>query len=157
MRARSRDTARSGSSPIPITTSVDQSRYIELPVLDQRCALDLGYQPMTSKLAGAVMQGLGDFLGELDAIKEGDGTLLDHSLVFAYTDTSNAKLHAVDGIPIILAGSAGGRMKTGIHYAGASTSVARVGLTVQQAMGLSVDHWGTASNMTNKPVSEILV
>jgi uncharacterized protein YbaR (Trm112 family) len=41
-------------------------------------------------------------LKELDAIPEGDGTLLDHSLVFAYSDQSYAKIHAVDGIPIML-------------------------------------------------------
>jgi len=102
------------------------------------------------------MEGFATLLAALDGIQEGNGTLLDHSLVMAYTDTSNAKLHAVDGIPMLLAGSASGRLKTGIHYAGASSTVARVGLTVQQAMGLSVDRWGTESNMTNKPISEIL-
>ena len=117
----------------------------------------VGYQPVTSKFSTYSMEGFAALVAALDAVKEGDGTLLDHSLVFAYTDTSNAKLHAVDGIPMILAGSASGRMKTGIHYAGASTAVTRVGLTVQQAMGLSVDHWGTESNMTNKPISEIMV
>jgi hypothetical protein len=47
-------------------------------------------------------------------------------------------------------------MKTGIHYAGAGSTVARVGLSVQQAMGLTEDRWGTDSNMTNKPISEIM-
>jgi len=117
----------------------------------------VGYQPVTSKFSTYSMEGLAALVAALDGVKEGNGTLLDHSLVLAYTDTSNAKLHAVDGIPMILAGSASGRMKTGIHYAGASTTVARVGLTVQQAMGLSVDRWGTDSNMTNKPISEIMV
>ena len=117
----------------------------------------VGYQPVTSKFSTYSMEGFAALVAALDGVKEGDGTLLDHSLVFAYTDTSNAKLHAVDGIPMILAGSASGRMKTGIHYAGTSTTVARVGLTVQQAMGLSVDHWGTDSNMTNKPISEIMI
>jgi hypothetical protein len=116
----------------------------------------LGYQPVTSKFSTYSMEGLAELVAALDAVKEGDGTLLDHSLVLAYTDTSNAKLHAVDGIPMLLAGSASGRLKTGIHYAGTSTTVARVGLTIQQAMGLSVDRWGTDSNMTNKPVSEIM-
>jgi len=116
----------------------------------------VGYQPITSKFSTYSMEGLAALVAALDGVKEGNGTLLDHSLVLAYTDTSNAKLHAVDGIPMILAGSASGRMKTGIHYAGASTTVARVGLTVQQAMGLSVDRWGTDSNMTNKPISEIM-
>src|SRR6185503_9564063 len=116
----------------------------------------LGYQPITSKFSTYSMEGFADLVAALDAIKEGDGTLLDHSLVLAYSDTSNAKLHAVDGIPMLLAGSASGRMKTGIHYAGASGTVARVGLTVQQAMGLSIDRWGTDSNQTNKPITEIM-
>lgn len=116
----------------------------------------IGYQPITSKFSTYSMEGLAELVAALDGIKEGDGTLLDHSLVLAYTDTSNAKLHAVDGIPMLLAGSASGRLKTGMHYAGASATVARVGLTVQQAMGLSVDRWGTESNATNKPITEIL-
>ena len=58
---------------------------------------------------------------------------------------------------MLLAGSASGRMKTGIHFAGASTTVSRVGLTIQQVMGLSVDRWGADSNMTNKPISEFIV
>ena len=116
----------------------------------------VGYQPVTSQFSTYSMEGFAELVAALDGVKEGSGTLLDHSLVFAYTDTSNAKLHAVDGIPMLLAGSASGRLKTGIHYAGASATVARVGLTVQQAMGLSVDRWGTESNMTNKPITEIL-
>jgi hypothetical protein len=116
----------------------------------------VGYQPITSKFSTYSMEGLANLVAALDGVKEGDGTLLDHSLVFAYTDTSNAKLHAVDGIPMILAGSAGGRLKTGQHYAGVGGTVARVGLTVQQAMGLSVDRWGTDSNQTNKPITEIM-
>jgi hypothetical protein len=116
----------------------------------------VGYQPVTSKFSTYSMEGFAALVGALDAVQEGNGTLLDHSLVLAYTDTSNAKLHAVDGIPMLLAGSASGRMKTGIHCAGTSTTVARVGLTVQQVMGLSIDRWGSDSNMTNKPISEIL-
>src|SRR5258706_3809766 len=91
----------------------------------------IGYQPITSKFSTYSMEGFAALVVELDAVKEGDGTLLDHSLVLAYTDTSNAKLHAVDGIPMILAGSASERMKTGIHCAGTSTTVARAGLTIQ--------------------------
>ena len=116
----------------------------------------LGYQPVTSKFSTYSMEGFASLLAALDEVKEGDGTLLDHSLVLAYTDTSFAKLHAVDGIPMILAGSANGKMKTGFHIAGNSETVTRVGLTVQQLMGLSIDHWGTQSNLTNKPVSEIM-
>ena len=37
-----------------------------------------------------------------------------------------------------------------------SSAVTRVGLTLQQAMGIPVDKWGTGSMETQKPVSEIL-
>jgi len=117
----------------------------------------LGYQPVTSKFSEYCMQGLAAVLAELDGIREGDGTLLDHSLLLAYTDTSNAKLHAIDGIPMILAGSANGKLKTGLHVAGGGTTVSRVGLTVQQTMGMLVDGWGTQSNQTNRPISEIVI
>ena len=53
-------------------------------------------------------------LKELDAIQEGDGTLLDHSVVMAFTDQAYARIHSVDGLPILVAGGASGRMKTGI-------------------------------------------
>ena len=116
----------------------------------------LGYQPQTSRFSTYSMECFAELVAALDGIKEGDGTLLDHSLVLAYTDTSNAKLHAIDGIPMFLAGSAGGKIKTGMHIAGNSETTSRVGLTVQQAMGLAVDSWGGESNRTNKPISELL-
>jgi hypothetical protein len=116
----------------------------------------LGYQPVTSKFSEYSMECFAELLKAMDAVKEGDGTLLDHSLVMAYTDTSNAKLHAIDGIPMFLAGSANGKVKTGMHIAGNSETTSRVGLTVQQAMGMAVDAWGVDGNRSNKPISEIL-
>jgi hypothetical protein len=116
----------------------------------------LGYQVQTSKFSTYSMECFAELVAALDGIKEGDGTLLDHSLVLAYTDTSNAKLHAIDGIPMFLAGSANGKMKTGQHIAGNSETTSRVGLTVQQAMGLPIDTWGAQSNRTNKPIGELL-
>jgi hypothetical protein len=92
----------------------------------------------------------------MDAIQEGDGTLLDHSLLMAYSDQSYAKIHAVDGIPIMLAGNANGRMKTGYHIAGGGNPVSRVGLTVQMVMGLAVDGWGKGSMQTKSAYTELL-
>jgi hypothetical protein len=45
-----------------------------------------------------------DFLAALDGIPEGDGTLLDNCLIFAHSDCSIAKAHAVEGIPMMIAG-----------------------------------------------------
>jgi hypothetical protein len=116
----------------------------------------LGYQPVTSHFSTYSMEFLAMLVKALDEVKEGDGTLLDHSLVFAFTDTGFAKLHTLDNIPMLLAGSASGRIKTGYHIAGDSAPVTRVGLTIQQAMGLPIDKWGTGSMQTQKPISEIM-
>lgn len=116
----------------------------------------LGYQPRVAQYNIHSMELFAMLLGELDGIKEGDGTLLDHSLVYAFTDQSFAKIHAVDGLPILVAGGASGRMKGGFHVAGDNSTVSRVGLTVQKAMGLSVDGWGKNSMETKSPFTALL-
>jgi hypothetical protein len=116
----------------------------------------LGYQPKVAEYNVRSMELYAMMLQELDAIPEGDGTLLDHSLVFAFTDVSFAKIHALDGIPVLLAGGASGRMKTGHHIAGDGSPVSRVGLTVQKAMGLSLESWGKGSMETKDAFTELL-
>ena len=85
--------------------------------------------------------------GELE-YREADSALDCHTCKLRY--------QIRDGIPIMLAGNANGKLKTGMHIAGNSETTSRVGLTVQQAMGMAVDAWGAESNRTNKPISEIL-
>jgi hypothetical protein len=116
----------------------------------------LGYQPNVTFFVNKIMAAWGDFVAALDAVKEGDGTLLDHTLVFAHSETDFAKFHTIDNIPMMTAGSANGRIKTGLHVVGKGSPVSRVGLTLQQVMGVPVDKWGTGSMQTNKPITEIV-
>jgi hypothetical protein len=124
---------------------------------DEPTDAKLGYQPMTSKLAGLVMQGYGDFLVEIDAIKEGDGTLLDHSLIMGFSDTGYAKIHSLENIPMFLAGGANGKHKAGQHIAMKGESVTRVSLTAQQLAGAPVGEFGVAGMKTSRPISEVMV
>jgi hypothetical protein len=117
----------------------------------------LGYQPESTWFVERCMEAFGVFVDTLGQFKEGDGTLLDNTLVVAHSETNFAKVHSVEGIPMMLAGRAGGKLKTGVHVDGNSTPASRVGLTVQQAMGLPVDAWGEASMRATKPISEIMV
>jgi hypothetical protein len=117
----------------------------------------LGYQPESTWFVERCMEAFGVFVDTLGQFKEGDGTLLDNSLVMAHSETNFAKVHSVEGIPMMLAGRAGGKIKTGLHVAGGATSAARVGLTLQQAMGVPIDAWGEGGLHTNKPISEIMV
>jgi hypothetical protein len=116
----------------------------------------LGYQPITSKIAGVVMQGLGDFVNELDAIKEGPGTLLDNTLLMAFSDTGYAKIHSIENIPMLLIGGAGGRHKAGQHVAGKGDSVTRVSLTAMQLAGAPVGEFGTGTMKTSRPLTEVM-
>ncbi len=117
----------------------------------------LGYQPETAWFNMRSMEALADFLAAMDGLREGDGTLLDHSLVVAHSDTNYAKIHALDDIPVMTIGSGGGRVKTGLHITANGDPITRIGLTVQQVMGVPVGRWGTGALQTSKPVAEILV
>ena len=106
---------------------------------------------------GQIMESLAYYLQTFDSIKEGDHTLLDRTMLLAHSETGFAKLHALENIPMFIAGGAGGRIKTGMHIKQDGEPVTRVGFTIQQALGVPVDNWGTMSLNTSKPVSEILV
>jgi hypothetical protein len=117
----------------------------------------LGYQPNVAKFVQPIMTGFATLLAELDAIREGDRTLLDRMVVFGCTDHGFAKIHTLENIPMITVGGAAGRLKTGIHFAaGKGDPVSRVGLTIQQALGVPVSVWGTGSNQTTKTITEVM-
>lgn len=116
----------------------------------------LGYQREVSWFATQSMIAWREFLDEIDRIPEGDGTLLDNCLILAHSDCSIAKSHAVEGIPAMVAGNAGGAVRTGFHLAGNGDSIARIGLTMQQAMGVNVERWGTMSMETDRTITELL-
>jgi hypothetical protein len=115
----------------------------------------LGYQVSVSSFNRMIMEGCADFIDAFASIKEGDGTLLDNTLIFAHSDTNDARVHALESIPVIMFGSAGGRLKSGIRVVGNGDPISRVGLTAMQAVGVPIQSWGTRSNETSKPVSEL--
>ena len=116
----------------------------------------LGYQAGVAWFMLRVAESYRDMLAALDGIREGDGTLLDRCVVMYSTDTGNARYHSMDNIPLFTAGGAGGKIKTGLHVRAPGDTVARVGLTVQQAMGVPVSTWGAESNRTSKSFTEVL-
>jgi hypothetical protein len=116
----------------------------------------LGYQPRSTFFIENSMEALANMLRMLDSVKEGNGTLLDHSLVLATSESNFAKIHSIDSLPIVVAGSAGGKWKSGQHIAGKGDPSSRVGLTIQQALGMPVGSWGVDAMQTSKPISEVL-
>ncbi len=117
----------------------------------------LGYQADVAWYNLRSFEAMAAFIKAFADIKEGDGSLLDNTLIFANSDTNFAKLHAIDGIPVFTIGKAGGRMKTGYHISGNGDPISRIGLTCQQVLGMQVEKWGTQSMQTSKAISEIMV
>lgn len=115
-----------------------------------------GFQPSVDVFATHCMDAWAEFVSAMAAVKEGDGTLLDNMLVFAHSEVSYAKNHDVQGIPVLLAGKAGGRIKQGIHVSGAGEPISRIGLTLQRVMGVPAANWGLEGMNTNRAVSDIL-
>jgi len=116
-----------------------------------------GCQVKASWFAQQAMASFAEYLSILDSIKEGDNrSLLDRMVIMAATDTGNAPAHSIENIPLMTAGSGGGRLKTGMHISAKGEPASRLGLTVQQAVGMSVGTWGTGSMQTSKTFTELL-
>ncbi len=81
---------------------------------------------------------------ELAARPEGEGTMLDNSLVLLCTEVCDGNTHNHDDMPFILAGRGGGRVSTGrlLDFGGARHG----GLfaSIAQAMGSNVQTFGDA-------------
>ncbi len=114
-------------------------------------------QPNVSWYTRRAMEEWAYYVQALADFKEGDGTLLDNAFIYATTDQSFAKIHGIDGIPMFSAGSAGGRVKTGLHIDGGGSPGCRLGYTAMRLMGLDVRSWGDKSNNTSSEIGEILV
>lgn len=116
----------------------------------------LGYQKTVFEFLTIANQTFADFLRQLDNYKEGEKTLLDRTLVLWQTDHGDARTHTIEDIPIMTAGSGGGKIRTGMHITSPGDPCCRVGLTVQQAMGVPISTWGDMSNETTKTISEMM-
>lgn len=85
-------------------------------------------------------------LGKMRDIKEGDGTLLDNSMVLFGSSISDGNRHDPNNLPIIVAGRAGGALKTGQHVASEKgTPLCNLYLTMLGAMGVPAAQFGDST------------
>ena len=91
------------------------------------------------------------FLGKLDALKEGDATLLDHSLIMYGSSLSNPTVHSQHDLPIILAGGAAGRVAGGryLRYEG-DPPLTNLYLTMLDKVGVPTEKLGDSTGRLNR-------
>lgn len=114
-----------------------------------------GEQPEVHAITTHIMEGFAAFLETLDAIPEGEASLLDHSLVLGCSDVSEGRTHSLDEMPVVLAGSANGRLTTGQHVRYNRRNSNGLGLTVLRAMGVNQNTFGEGDYTTSDGLSEI--
>ena len=87
-------------------------------------------------------------LGKLQAIPDGDGTLLDHSLILYGSAMSDGNQHNHAPLPIVLAGGASGRLKGGRHIRSApDTTMSNLLLAMLDKLGIPMEKFGDSTGM----------
>ena len=80
------------------------------------------------------------YLEKLKSTPDGDGTLLDHSMVLYGSGMGNPNVHDHVNLPTIVAGGGAGRMKGGRHISYAEpTPLANLHLTLLEKVGVRLD------------------
>jgi hypothetical protein len=88
------------------------------------------------------------FLDRLAQIPEGDGSVLDNTLVLWGNEISQGNTHSHDNIPYLIAGNAGGAIETGRYLEAGGRSNCDLLLSVLHAFGIEADTFGHPEHCT---------
>lgn len=93
-------------------------------------------------------------LERLDAIDEGDGTVLDNSLVWYASDVGNGHNHSVYDMPFVIAGRAGGGLPTGryVEFADQPPHQRLLSKFLAIMSGEDAARWGREASTLNGPL-----
>jgi hypothetical protein len=92
-----------------------------------------------------------DFLQRLQQTKEGDGTLLDHSLLLYGSGMGDPNVHDHLNLPILVAGGAAGHMQGGRHIRFTQpTPMANLHLTLLNKVGVRLDSFADSTGQMDE-------
>jgi hypothetical protein len=95
-----------------------------------------------------------EFLKKLAETKEGNGTLLDHSLYLYGSGMGNPNVHDHINLPILVAGGAAGGMKGGRHVRFDNvTTLANLHLTLLDKVGVRLDRFADSTGKVDELLS----
>ena len=117
---------------------------------------ELGEQPEVNSIVIQIMEEASWFVQALDAVPEGDGTLLDNCGVMFASEVSEGRTHSLDDVPLIVAGGMCGALKMGVHHRSTTRENAtKVLLTLIRGMGIPVASFGEGDAMASEGLSAI--
>ena len=89
---------------------------------------------------------IADYITKMKSIPDGDGTLLDHSMILFGSGMGNSNLHSHERIPTVIAGGASGRLKGGRHIiAKEGTPLSNLLVGFLDVAGVDIDKVGDSS------------
>jgi len=89
---------------------------------------------------------MGEFLDKLKATKDGDGTLLDHTMVYWGSGMSNGNAHERTNVPAVIVGGANGRMEGNRHIvAPKEAPTANLLLAMAHVAGVEIEKMGPST------------
>jgi len=92
-------------------------------------------------------------LGKLDAVDEGNGTMLDNSIIHYGSDCGNGRLHTYGDHTYVMAGRGGGAIKTGSYVRYVKRPYkGRLMVSMLNAVGVMVDRFGDPADQTIGPL-----
>ena len=96
------------------------------------------------------------FLKKLKSTREGNGTLLDHSLYLYGSGMGNPNVHDHVNLPILVAGGGAGRLKGGRHIKYAKpTPLANVHLTLLDKVGVRLDSFADSQGKIEEMIDPL--
>jgi hypothetical protein len=115
-----------------------------------------GDQPEVHAITVQIVEELAYLVKVLDAVPEGDGTLLDNCAVLGCSEVSLGQTHQIDEMPIVLAGTACGSLRTGTHIRSyTADSASKLMLTLVRAMDILAPSFGADDAYAEDGLSEI--
>jgi hypothetical protein len=92
-----------------------------------------------AKIATYQIVKFADFLDKLKSTKEGDGTLLDHAVLYWGSGMSNGNAHDRNNPPAVIVGGGNGRLKGNRHIIAKDTPTSNLLLALAHVGGAEIE------------------
>lgn len=112
-----------------------------------------GAQPQCHAITVKCIEAFAQLLQSFDAIPEGDGTLLDHCAVLGLSEISLGQTHSLEDMPLVVGGSCGGALRTGLHHRSVGDNASKLILTLIRALDVPQPSFGVDGAHTTDGLS----
>jgi hypothetical protein len=148
------------------TCPASHGNYADCGLANSSFHEDYGHRLSLSGLSAATrgfntgvkyaMSNLADLLTRMKDVPDGSGTLLDNSCIYVTSCVAESQTHSGNDFPLIVAGKAGGRLRTDQHVRLLDQNLSKAPFTLLNAFGGNAEAFGEAEGRVTDGISELL-